>query len=491
MSFDGGSIFNITPESPTKNSIKLPLINTNNNTPYSPPYRTQRLGSVPPPPLPSKSPNKSVGPDYGFPIASTSKITTKTTNKLIPPDLNDLPLAPLPQHLDPFLSTLSPLTPEAKKELFTSVYLRSASSGNSDTLEWLLSIPNLPSSSSSSNPVRRASVASMTPGEFNQEDLDDSIARKWVDLERRDEEGNTALGLCVALGHAEGVRVLIEGGVDVSSVDKAGWTALHWAVQNNDIPITSYLLNHRASANVPSLKGLRPKDLVKRGREGAAMRDYLQSAEEATLERDLYLAAVEDAERSDEEDYHSNRGKGKGREQNGDRPSSRASMISMASSSKPPGWASLPDKVEEERKEREMLKRMEMAMESAQILEVDLHILGLGGGRGSNVHAPQDDEEDGIPNPFIWDRCLPDQMIVFSMDDLSIIFDVVITNMKPVRARLHRVIPANVVFLCARFAHYFGSRELLDELFLGAIERIEAAVHVRLIIFISILSSID
>lgn len=40
-----------------------------------------------------------------------------------------------------------------------------------------------------------------------------------MNVEARDEDGNTALGLCVALGHAEGVRVLVEGGASVSGGD--------------------------------------------------------------------------------------------------------------------------------------------------------------------------------------------------------------------------------------------------------------------------------
>lgn len=69
-------------------------------------------------------------------------------------------------------------------------------------------------------------------------------------------------------------------------------------------------------------------------------------------------------------------------------------------------------------------------------------------------------------------------MLVFSLADLPTIFDVVITTMKPVRQRTFRTIPANVVFLSARYAHYHGTPELLEELVVGAMERIEAAVHV-------------
>lgn len=70
-------------------------------------------------------------------------------------------------------------------------------------------------------------------------------------------------------------------------------------------------------------------------------------------------------------------------------------------------------------------------------------------------------------------------MLVFSLTELPIILDVVITTIKPVCTRKYRVIPANVLFLCARFAHHHGNAELFDELLFGALERIEAAVHDR------------
>lgn len=94
-------------------------------------------------------------------------------------------------------------------------------------------------------------------------------------------------------------------------------------------------------------------------------------------------------------------------------------------------------------------------------------------------HDDDQGSEDGIPAEFVWTQCLPDQMLVFSLADLSTIFDVVITTMRPVRQRHLRVIPANVVFLSARYAHYHATPDLLEELVVGAMERIEAAVHVR------------
>ena len=85
------------------------------------------------------------------------------------------------------------------------------------------------------------------------------------------------------------------------------------------------------------------------------MREVLKSAEEAIAEREGE--------------------KGKGKDE---RPGSRMSLVSTASSSRP-GWAEVPDMVEEAAREWEMKERIVMAMESAWNLEVDLHVLGLGG----------------------------------------------------------------------------------------------------------------
>ncbi|KAI7829536.1 hypothetical protein BC939DRAFT_393354 [Gamsiella multidivaricata] len=74
---------------------------------------------------------------------------------------------------------------------------------------------------------------------------------------------------------------------------------------------------------------------------------------------------------------------------------------------------------------------------------------------------------------FDWERCLPDQMFVFSSKDIKHIIETTVTAMEPGRSRAHRPIPAYVLFLAARFAHYFSSQELLDEL----LEATSASIH--------------
>ncbi|GAA5937900.1 hypothetical protein JCM3775_002391 [Rhodotorula graminis] len=396
--------------------------------------------------------------------------------------LSLLPNPPLPEHLAPYLSPDSPLTPDDKRTLFTSVYLRACSAGNADTLEWLLSLPPDPTLSTTENAAaaRRFSLTAASlanadvflsgspraQGKRPQEPpvtVPDTAPRRWIDLEAADDEGNTALGTCVALGHAEAVRVLVENGAKVNQADRAGWTPLHWAVQNNDVPLAAFLLNRRASPLLASHKGLTPRDLVKPGREGSAMREVLKSAWEAAVERERALRRDEGED--DEVDG--------AREGGGARPASRLSVAASEALS----WADSKERVEEEERDKEARRRAQLGRDSAMNLEVDFELLGLGEGDTPDEDEP--DEVEGIPHPFVWDRCEPDQMLVFALDELPVLFDVIISTIKPVSACKFRVIPANVLFLCARYAHYFGSDEMVDELMFGTLERIEAAVHNR------------
>lgn len=113
----------------------------------------------------------------------------------------------------------------------------------------------------------------------------------------------------------------------------------------------------------------------------------------------------------------------------------------------------------------------QLLVESAYNLDVDMNQLRI-------------DDDDEIPGldaglenldgeqDFLWDRCLPDQMFVFSESDIPKILDLGITHMEPKRSHAQKPIPANLLFLCARYAHYYGSAEILDNLLSPAFQRI-------------------
>lgn len=71
-------------------------------------------------------------------------------------------------------------------------------------------------------------------------------------------------------------------------------------------------------------------------------------------------------------------------------------------------------------------------------------------------------------NTFSWNQCLPDQMFVFSQEDLNFIVEqaLTVTDIKSLmnKTQLSNELwqPANIIFLSSRFAYYCSSRELLN-----------------------------
>lgn len=68
-------------------------------------------------------------------------------------------------------------------------------------------------------------------------------------------------------------------------------------------------------------------------------------------------------------------------------------------------------------------------------------------------------------------------MFVFQEHELDRILDIVITKMSPQRSPSQKPVPANVIFLSARYAHYHASRELLARLLVASMDRINEVVE--------------
>ena len=68
-------------------------------------------------------------------------------------------------------------------------------------------------------------------------------------------------------------------------------------------------------------------------------------------------------------------------------------------------------------------------------------------------------------------------MFVFQENELDHILDIVITSMMPQRSPSQKPVPANVLFLSARYAHYHASPELLAILLVTAMDKINAKVE--------------
>lgn len=68
-------------------------------------------------------------------------------------------------------------------------------------------------------------------------------------------------------------------------------------------------------------------------------------------------------------------------------------------------------------------------------------------------------------------------MFVFQDNELERILDIIITNMTPQRSPSQKPVPANLLFLSARYAHYHASEELLAQLLVSATEKINDVVE--------------
>jgi myosin heavy subunit len=78
---------------------------------------------------------------------------------------------------------------------------------------------------------------------------------------------------------------------------------------------------------------------------------------------------------------------------------------------------------------------------------------------------------------FIWDKCLHDQMFVFQESDVDRILDIIITKMTPSRSPTQKPVPANLLFLAARYAHYHASSDLLEILLSTALAKVNDVVE--------------
>ncbi|KAK9249488.1 hypothetical protein V1506DRAFT_526087 [Lipomyces tetrasporus] len=252
--------------------------------------------------------------------------------------------------------------------------------------------------------------------------LEHADSRSYVDVNVPDDEGTCALIYAACFGHGDVVRELVAHGAEVDQQDKFKWSPLMWATTNNHANIVKFLLENGASPDVKSATGRTARDFVGPGSEISALIGTDRKG-------DIGLHNLED--------YYID----------GGNPALRFG---------------------EQLAQSDVKRRV--LMESALNLEVDLSNLELG-----DV-VEQDFMEE---TEFDWEHCLPDQMFVFSAEDIPKILDLAITRMQPLRSASQKPVPANVVFLSARFAHYYGTPELLKGLLFPAIERISDMIEMH------------
>lgn len=264
-------------------------------------------------------------------------------------------------------------------------------------------------------------------------------AAKYVNVNRPDAEGTPPLVYASCFGHKAVVVALLDAGAIVDNQDRNQWTPLVWAMTNRHKDIAKVLLDHGASVDIQSSSGRTPRDFVPPDSE---LSGYLS---DAGYSMGAATAANTAAAGRAGDDFYS------------------AGMDQ--------------DRFEDELADNEMKRRM--MMESARNLEVDLGSLGI----DERPDTPTDEQdEDSLGHGqggFIWDKCLNDQMFVFQEKDIDRTLNIIVTDMTPQRSSSQKPIPANTIFLGARYAHYHANAELLTKWLTAAQTKINAVVEAR------------
>ncbi|POS85041.1 Ankyrin repeat-containing protein [Erysiphe pulchra] len=247
-------------------------------------------------------------------------------------------------------------------------------------------------------------------------------AREYVDIDAPDEEGTTPLIYASCFGHESVVNALLDAGAKANCQDQNQWSALMWAMINRHKRVAKALLDHGASVEVRSASGRTALDFLT---PNSDLSEFLQDSG-----YNIGNVGVPD-------DFYN------------------------------PGFSQ--DRFEEEMAENEMRRRM--MMESARDLEVDIGNVGF----DDQPETPEEHSEEA--QEFDWNRCLHDQMFVFQENELGRILNVVITTMTPQRSSSQKPVPANILFLSARYAHYHANQDLLAKLLMTSLEKINDVVE--------------
>jgi uncharacterized protein len=124
------------------------------------------------------------------------------------------------------------------------------------------------------------------------DDLDDTLTAVYrrqlpalrdltpAQVNARDQDGRTPLMHAVLAVDADPriVELLIERGADVNAADSHGWTALHFAAQDHDVPVARALLAAGADADPVEVTGTTPlwRSVMRSGEDPSVIRDLVQ-----------------------------------------------------------------------------------------------------------------------------------------------------------------------------------------------------------------------
>ncbi|KAI9264651.1 hypothetical protein EDC94DRAFT_517486 [Helicostylum pulchrum] len=253
-----------------------------------------------------------------------------------------------------------------------------------------------------------------------------------VDINCTDDKktGMTSLMYASYFGHLQCLDLLLSHpSIKINQQDKNGWTALMWAINSYETEIVQKLLSRGAKKSLQT-------------RHGRSIYSYPTSD---TVKELLGTPPVTTKPTQSTEKTHTSE-----TSRNGNSEVEHFYQTSV---------------------DGQLTKAITTPQQEQRNKESALHTLTAAAAAEDTM-----DEEDmkrwetsiKSSNTFSWNQCLPDQMFVFSQEDLNFIVEqaLTVTDIKSLRnkTQLSNELwqPANIIFLSARFAYYCSSREVLS-----------------------------
>ncbi|OAD00324.1 hypothetical protein MUCCIDRAFT_153949 [Mucor lusitanicus CBS 277.49] len=284
-----------------------------------------------------------------------------------------------------------------------------------------------------------------------KEMLSDEGIRQHIDINARDNDGTPPLIYAACFGKTEIAKILIEAGAQIDVQDSFGWSALMWATNNSHEALVKILLEHGASSQTKSAKGRTVFDFINTDNQKIIEILATNPRDSVSSTSSLFYrttSSVSSSTSSTENDFY------------------YQSTVE--------GFNHF---MSEEAELRQKLFESTMQLDFGDSDSMEHNPADQD---DDNIEVGDDDDEQLDENQFHWDKCSPDQMFVFNSDDLDSILDTIITHIQlPLAKQQDICVPANIVFLSARFAHYFSSAELLEQVLEGALNRIGKTIKIN------------
>ncbi|KAI9296780.1 hypothetical protein K502DRAFT_363859 [Neoconidiobolus thromboides FSU 785] len=275
------------------------------------------------------------------------------------------------------------------------------------------------------------------------------ILKEYIDINVLDEDGSPPLIYAACFGYFEVAEVLVKNGASLDLQDKNGWPALMWAMSNQHEKIVKLLLDHGASPGARTTKGRTVLDIINHGLNNTNENEKSVKLQEILSYNHQHRVrqSIQSFSGFNVNDY-----------------------LDDDSAS----FKSLP-LTDPEGNDKDYLIKINDKFNQLELLGNNLENIH----NSDNYGYHEDTLEELTVEEFVWDQCLPDQMFVFSNQQIPHILTTIITTMNPNHSKEQRFVPSNVLFLCSRFAFYFSTPDLLQDLLKSALKLIADCVKLK------------